>query len=146
MAFSHEKLRVYRAPIEFVAWTTALLESTPPGVSVKKQLDRASTSIPLNIAEGHGKFSTRDRIRLLQIANGPAPECAAALDVFVAKRLCENGRVEVGKGMLEAGVNQSYGLMSSLDSQSVREAPVGYRPETLEGVRSLEDEEDREED
>jgi hypothetical protein len=63
--FSHEKLIVHQKAIAFVAWTQPLIESLPK-VSVRDQLDRASTSIPLNLAEGNVKFSTADRARYLQ--------------------------------------------------------------------------------
>jgi four helix bundle protein len=54
--FDHEKLEVYQEAIAFIAWLSALLEGTVRVGEVKDQLDRASTSIPLNIAEGNGKI------------------------------------------------------------------------------------------
>lgn len=50
--FDHEKLRVYRASLEFVRWSTRLLAETPVKAAVKDQLNRASTSVPLNLAPG----------------------------------------------------------------------------------------------
>jgi four helix bundle protein len=38
-----------------------LLDKLPRTASVRNQLDRASTSIPLNIAEGNGRFTSADR-------------------------------------------------------------------------------------
>ncbi|MDQ7780262.1 MAG: four helix bundle protein [Planctomycetota bacterium] len=61
--FDHEKLRVYRDALEFVAWSEALLDKIPGKLAVKDQLDRASTSIPLNIAEGNGRSAAKDRSR-----------------------------------------------------------------------------------
>jgi len=48
--FDHEKLRVYQQAIEFVVWCTKLNESSTKRGAVYDQLDRASTSIPLNVA------------------------------------------------------------------------------------------------
>src|SRR5688572_6117245 len=96
-SFDHEKLKVYQAAIAFITWSTDLLTQVEAKAAVKDQLDRASTSVPLNIAEGNGKFATRDRCRFLDFARGPALECAACLDVFVAKRLVEPEKVRAGK-------------------------------------------------
>jgi hypothetical protein len=48
--FDHERLEVYREAIAFTAWLGALLESAVRVGEIEDQLDRASTSIPLNIA------------------------------------------------------------------------------------------------
>lgn len=98
--FDHEKLNVYQSSIAFVAWTTDLLETVPKSIASHNQLDRASTSIPLNIAEGNGKFTQADRCKYFDNARGSALECAAALDVLVAKRLIESSRATNGKAML----------------------------------------------
>jgi four helix bundle protein len=80
----HEKLEVYREAVAFVAWLSAILEGAMRVGEVKDQLDRASTSIPLNIAEGNGKYSLKDRCRFFDIAHGSALECAAGLDLAVS--------------------------------------------------------------
>jgi hypothetical protein len=67
---------------------------------VMGQLDRASTSIPLNIAEGNGKFTSAHRCRFFDIARGSALESAAALDVLVAKGRCSGEEVSPGKDCL----------------------------------------------
>ena len=54
--FGHETLNVYQESIRFITWINELLETIPKNLSVHNQLDRASTSIPLNIAEGNGKY------------------------------------------------------------------------------------------
>ncbi len=68
--FDHEKLRVYQASIKFIIWLEMILKIIPKKHSVHNQLDRASTSITLNIAEGNGKSSPRDRSRFFDIARG----------------------------------------------------------------------------
>ena len=100
--FDHEKLEVYRTSIEFVAWVGELLDGPLADCrkSAVSQLDRASTSIPLNIAEGNGKRSIRDRCRFLDIARGSALESAACLDVLVARRAVMRDHVEPGKALL----------------------------------------------
>src|SRR4051812_1857638 len=99
--FDHEKLDVYQEAISFIAWLSTLLESTVRPGDVKDQLDRASTSIPLNIAEGNGKYTAKDRCRFFDIAHGSSLECAAALDVLVAKSKLTTTQIRPGKESLQ---------------------------------------------
>ena len=46
------------------------------------QMDRASISVPLNIAEGAGRSTPRERARHYTIARGSAVECLACLDLL----------------------------------------------------------------
>ena len=46
------------------------------------QLDRASISVALNIAEGAGRSTPRERARHYTIARGSAVECLACLDLL----------------------------------------------------------------
>jgi len=109
--FDHEKLDVYRESISFIAWLSGLLETAVRVGDVKDQLDRASTSIPLNIAEGNGKYSTKDRCRFFDIAHGSSLECAAALDVLVAKGKLRNDQIRPGKESLQKIVRMLMGLI-----------------------------------
>ena len=117
MPFSHEKLIVYQRAIEFVAWLEPMLQGLPSTIAAKNQLDRASTSVPLNIAEGNGKFSIKDRARFFQIAQGSALECAAALDVLVAKQQIGKQEAAGGKAFLEEVVNMLMRMLDRLDSR-----------------------------
>src|SRR5271166_5432105 len=57
--FDHEKLEVYREAVAFIAWLSGLLEESVRIGEIKDQLDRASTSIALNLAEGNGKYALK---------------------------------------------------------------------------------------
>jgi four helix bundle protein len=94
--FDHEKLHVYQASRTFITWAAKLLAIIESKAAAKDQLDRASMSVSLNIAEGNGKFARRDRCRFIEIARGSALESAACLDVLVAKGLCENSVISGG--------------------------------------------------
>jgi four helix bundle protein len=126
--FDHEKLDVYREAIAFCAWTGELLSSIAAKAAAKDQLDRASTSIPLNIAEGNGKFSAKDRARFLEIARGSALECAAALDVLVARKLAEAEQVESAKENLVRIVQMLMGMLRRFSERGgfLREEPDQY--------------------
>lgn len=129
--FDHEKLDVYRESIAFCAWTGDLLNSVSAKAAAKDQLDRASTSISLNIAEGNGKFSAKDRARFLEIARGSALECAAALDVLVARKLATLEQVENAKENLVRIVQMLMGMLRRFSERAgmIREESDEYRVE-----------------
>jgi four helix bundle protein len=67
-----------------------ILEKIPRGHSeLCDQLRRAAISIPLNIAEGVGKTTEKDRRRYHAIARGSALECGATLDLMRLQGLVE---------------------------------------------------------
>lgn len=109
--FDHERLEVYRESIALVAWISDLLDGAVRVGDVKDQLDRASTSIALNLAEGNGKFGPKDRCRFFDTAHGSALECAAALDVLVAKRKLTSDQIRPGKESLQKIVRMLMGLI-----------------------------------
>ena len=83
MPLDHRRLIVYRVALKLLAVIDEILEQLPPGrAHLKDQLDRAGTSIVLNIAEGAGEFSPRDKARFYRIARRSATESAAILDVI----------------------------------------------------------------
>ncbi len=82
--FDHERLDVYRLSIEYVAFSYRIAKSlTGMNRPARDQWLRAAQSIPLNIAEGNGKQSLKDKNRFFEIARGSALECASIHDVLV---------------------------------------------------------------
>lgn len=112
--FDHEKLHVYQVSLAFNEWVGKLLPSIEAKAAAKDQLDRSATSIPLNIAEGNGKFSKRDRARFFDIARGSALEAAASLDVLVSRKLMTSAQVISAKDQLVQIVNMLMGLLKAL--------------------------------
>jgi four helix bundle protein len=111
--FDHEKLEVYRESLAFVAWLEPLLQKLPKTIAVRDRLDRASTSIVLNLAEGNGKYTAPDRCRFFDIARGSALECAAALDVLTSQGRAEVTLVANGKERLRRIVSMLVGLIKA---------------------------------
>jgi four helix bundle protein len=124
--FDHERLTVYKKSIEFVAWIAELLADVPKSLAVWDQLDRASASIPLNIAEGTGKFTIRDKCRYYDSARGSALECAACLDVLVSKQIIASERTIPAKELLGPIVAMLVGLINSTAPTRVQEEPPEY--------------------
>jgi len=86
--FMFENLHVYQKSIQFADDITNMTECFPKGkYYISDQLNRAVTSIPFNIAEGNGKFTTGDKRSYFRIARGSAFECVAILDMCSRKKL-----------------------------------------------------------
>ncbi|MGD0262499.1 MAG: four helix bundle protein [Verrucomicrobiota bacterium] len=111
--FDHEKLEVYQESLAFIAWLEPLMQQLPKSLAVRDQLDRASTSIVLNLAEGNGKFTLPDRCRFFDISRGSALECAAALDVLASQGRWELTVVAPGKERLRRIVSMLVGLIKA---------------------------------
>src|SRR4051812_49746145 len=98
--FDHERLRAYQEALRFVAFAGRIIEELPAKLAARDQLDRASTSIVLNLAEGNGKRSHAERCRYFDTARGSGVECAACLDVLVARQKLAQTEAEIGKLIL----------------------------------------------
>ena len=116
--FDHEKLDVYRESIIFCGRVGKLLNDITGKAAAKDQLERASTSLPLNIAEGNGKFSDADRSRFLEIARSSALECAACLDVLVVRKLIDTQRIVPAKEQLVRIVNMLMGMLKRFSGRA----------------------------
>jgi four helix bundle protein len=126
--FDHEKLDVYQEAIAFCSWVGEFLTAISSKAAAKDQLDRASTSIPLNIAEGNGKFSAKDRARFFEVARGSALECAACLDVLLVRKLAKEEQVVFSKERLARIVQMLIGLLRKFSERAdvLREEEPGY--------------------
>ncbi len=120
--FDHEKLEAYQQAIRFVEWVTPLIEQLKASKAVLERIDRCSTSVPLNIAEGNGKFSMKDRSRFLDIANNAAVDCAATLDVLVAQKRLRADEIEEGKSILRQVVSLVIGLRNDAQGRISNES------------------------
>ena len=99
--FDYERLDAYKVSIQFVGEASHLISHLPPGhSSLAQQLYRASISIPLNIAEGCGEFSRKDKARFYRIALRSATECAAILDICKELELTGSQMIQSGRGLL----------------------------------------------
>ena len=100
--FGHEKFKAYELSISFLADAMKLLDQLPSGnAHIRDQLKRAASSIPLNLAEGSGKMSNKDKLRFYSIARGSAMECAAICDVLVLTEPRFRKSAESAKATLE---------------------------------------------
>jgi four helix bundle protein len=80
--FDFQKLDVYQKSKRFYIDTRDMLVVTKLDNYIKDQLSRASFSVPLNLAEGSGKFSKADRKNYYTTARASLYECIAILDIL----------------------------------------------------------------
>jgi len=76
----HERLDCFQVALEFAAMVPSLTKSARP--ALRDQIERASSSIALTLAEGCARRTRRDRHHFFSIAQGSAMECAPALDIL----------------------------------------------------------------
>jgi four helix bundle protein len=99
--FDHERLDVYQAAIEFVMLSDEILEELPRGRAyLVDQLQRASSSIILNIAEGAGEYARYEKHRFYRMAKRSATECAAILDIGQKLNLIEAKKLNNARDLL----------------------------------------------
>ncbi|XZE21163.1 four helix bundle protein [Pirellulaceae bacterium SH449] len=126
--FDHERLDVYRLAIEYVASSYRIAKSLNGAERhARDQWLRAAQSIPLNIAEGNGKQSLKDKNRFFDIARGSALECAAIHDILLSFEAIDPELNRVGKTNLKRIVSMLTRLIQRTDS--VLEGSIEYEYE-----------------
>ena len=118
MYFNHEQLKVYQNAIAFIGWVNTIIERTKGHRNIIDQIDRAATSVALNIAEGNGKSSKKDHNRFVEISRSSALECAACLDIMNSKGIIDNKELEEGKQKLLINVRMLYKLSEHVLNQN----------------------------
>jgi hypothetical protein len=117
--FDHERLDVYRLAIQYVTSSYRIAKLlNGPERHARDQWLRAAQSIPLNIAEGNGKQSLKDKNRFFEIARGSALECAAIHDILSAFEAIDSDLNRDGKTKLKRIVSMLTRLIQRTDSVS----------------------------
>jgi len=80
--FDFQNLEVYKKAKLFHVNCKNVILKNKLDRYVIDQLGRASFSVPLNIAEGSGKFSKRDRKNYFTTSRASLFECVAVLDIL----------------------------------------------------------------
>ena len=124
--FGHEKLKVYQKALAFAVGRGAILAGLPRRAAACDHFDRGAESILLNIAHASNSWAPKERIVYLGHANGSALECAACLDVFVAKELLAPGDAHPGKALLAEIVSMLI-AMRRTTADRVREEHTAYQ-------------------
>jgi len=109
--FVFENLIVYQKSLKLSIELTKNAETFPYKYSrIRDQLIGAVISIPLNIAEGHGRYSNKERLQFLKIARGSAFEMVPILAICSELSLLDKNtwidRVEEICKILNALINK----------------------------------------
>jgi len=117
----HEKRDVYRVAIGYVAEMYPIAKSFRGDQRhLRDQWLRAAQSVPLNIAEGNGKQSVKDKNRFFEIARGSALECAAIHDILQALSAIDAESNRRGKSELKRIVSMLTRLIQRTDRVAER--------------------------
>ena len=108
-----ERLDVYNLALEFHALASAL--RLRGHAALRDQMDRASMSVVLNIAEGAGRRLPADKARFYGIARGSAMESAAAFDIIRLRGLAPLADCRAARTLLVRIVQ----MLSKLESATL---------------------------
>jgi four helix bundle protein len=113
--FDFQKLEVYKKSKLFYRACKKLLKEKDFDRHVRDQMGRASFSVPLNIAEGSGKFSKADRRNYFVTARGSVFECIAAIDVIHDEELISKSEYDHFFEMGEELSRMLYTMIKNLE-------------------------------
>jgi four helix bundle protein len=80
----------------------------------RDQLERASLSVLLNLAEGVGRTQPADKARYYAISRGSASECAALIDVLRVRGLVDEALCTEARGLLVRMVQMTTRLEQAM--------------------------------
>ena len=99
--FDHEKLDSYQVALDLVVLIDEVVEHLPRGRAyLADQLQRAGTSVPLNIAEGAGEYSGSEKGRFYRMAKRSATECVGIFEICRRLELIEESRYVKARELL----------------------------------------------
>ena len=114
--YSYRDLDVYKNAKKLVKEVYALLSTYPKEeqFALCDQLRRAVTSVPINIAEGLGRFSMKEQSYFLEIAYGSLAEVQCELDLS-----CDLGYITIDnltqmEGDIAVVMKQLYNLRKKI--------------------------------
>lgn len=126
--FYFRQLRVYGNSKELVKYVYALLSKYPEEekFALCSQIRRAVTSIPINIAEGFGRFSSKEKTHFIEISFGSLTEVSCELEIsyelgFITKDEYEEAEKQIiiiSKQLSNLHKSVSQNFTKIIDSQN----------------------------
>jgi four helix bundle protein len=100
LTITHEDLDVYQVALDLIAWLDPMLTKSSCSADLRSKLDKATTSIVLNIAEGNGRFTGADQSTFYETAYKAAIRSAPLLDLAGVSGPDAVARLEEGRELL----------------------------------------------
>lgn len=122
MSFIFEKLEVYQRAVDFAEKIDTLSKQFAGRghYHLIDQLRRAALSISLNIAEGNGRWHTKDRKNFFWIARGSVFECVPLVELCRRQELMSEEICAELKAELEVLSKMLTALVKGTDRQDNR--------------------------
>ena len=114
--FYYRRLDVYKDAKQLAINVNEALKSFPKEerYALTNQLQRASTSVMFNIAEGFGRYGSKERTHFLDIANGSLMEVSCQIELAEAYHYISTIQREDFDSQILSIVKQIAGLRRSL--------------------------------
>ncbi len=118
MQFGYEDLKVWDRAVNFAVMVidaAETIESDRKHYRLFEQIEAASTSIAMNLAEGKGRFSVKEFKHYCYIARGSLYETMTLLEIFHRKNwLSPEKYLEIKSAAIESA-GMIKGLVNSLE-------------------------------
>jgi four helix bundle protein len=114
--FEFQKLQVYIKAKTFHEDYRLICQKEKLSGAISNQLQRASLSVPLNIAEGSAKFSRADRKNYFITARGSVFECVAILDILLDGQVINQQAFESSAQKADELSRILYSMIRNLDT------------------------------
>lgn len=108
--FDHEDLDVYQVALRVVRWLDPVLARSSCSADLRAKLDKSTTAIVLNIAEGNGRFTGADQSKFYEIAYKATVLSASLLDLANSVGIPDAVSVEEGRELLRRVAAMLTGL------------------------------------
>ncbi|MBU0671834.1 MAG: four helix bundle protein [Candidatus Margulisbacteria bacterium] len=118
MAFMFENLSVYKKALE-LAENIYVLNKKIDDREIKDQIKRAALSIPLNIAEGNGRNTAKEKAQFYKIARGSLFECVPLLEICLRLSRISKSEHDRFYALSEEIGKMLNGLIKSVENKSI---------------------------
>jgi four helix bundle protein len=116
MPFLFEKLAAYQQSLRIAELSEEIRKEARSKVSrnLLDQFCRAALSIPLNLAEGNGRWHTAEKKHFFWIARGSAFECVPILEILYRSKTITDKKYEECYACLEEISKTISGMIKSI--------------------------------